>query len=69
MPQLAGREQIIAGKALVDARNVLAEMFAQIDSCMNGAGRPRAIKFSNQLLKFPVLPQKFPVSSGQGTRA
>jgi hypothetical protein len=39
--QLAGREQIIAGKALFDARNVLAGMLAQIDSCMNGAGRSR----------------------------
>jgi pyocin large subunit-like protein len=39
--RLAGREQIIAGKALFDARNVLAEMLAQIDLWMNGAGRPR----------------------------
>jgi pyocin large subunit-like protein len=39
--QLAGREQIIAGKALFDARNALADMLAQIDSWMNGAGRPR----------------------------
>jgi len=38
--QLAGREQIIAGKALFDARNALADMLAQIDSWMNGAGRP-----------------------------
>jgi hypothetical protein len=39
--QLAGREQIIAGKALFDARNVLADMLAQIDLWMNVAGRPR----------------------------
>ena len=38
--QLAGREQIIAGKALFDARNALADMLAKIDSWMNGAGRP-----------------------------
>jgi pyocin large subunit-like protein len=37
--QLAGREQIIAGKALFDARNALAAMLAQIDSWMSGAGR------------------------------
>jgi hypothetical protein len=40
--QLPGREQIIAGKALFDARNVLTEMLAQIDSWMNGAGRARS---------------------------
>jgi hypothetical protein len=40
--QLAGREQIIAGKALFDARSVLAEMLAHIDSWTNGAGRPRS---------------------------
>jgi hypothetical protein len=39
--RLAGREQIIAGKALFDARNVLADMLAQIDSWMNAGGRPR----------------------------
>jgi hypothetical protein len=39
--QLAGREQIIAGKALFDARNALADMLAQIDSWMNGVGRPQ----------------------------
>ena len=39
--QLAGREQIIAGKALFDARNALADMLSQIDSWMNGTGRPR----------------------------
>jgi hypothetical protein len=38
--QLAGREQIIAGKALFDARNALADMLAQIDSWMNGVGCP-----------------------------
>jgi hypothetical protein len=30
--QLAGREQLIVVKALLDARNVLADMLAQIDS-------------------------------------
>ena len=40
--QLAGREQIIAGKALFDTRNVLAEMLTCIDSRVNGAGRPRS---------------------------
>jgi hypothetical protein len=40
--RLAGRDQIIAGKTLFDARNVLADMVAQIDSWMNGAGRPRS---------------------------
>ena len=39
--QLVGREQIIAGKVLFDARNVLAEMLAQIVSWMNGARRPQ----------------------------
>jgi hypothetical protein len=39
--QLAGREQIIAAKVLLDARNALAEMLAGIDSWMNGEGRPR----------------------------
>ena len=39
--QLAGREQIIAAKVLLDARNALAEMLARIDSWMNGEGRPR----------------------------
>jgi hypothetical protein len=33
--QLAGREQIIAGQALLEARNVLAEMLAHIDSWMS----------------------------------
>src|SRR3954453_21173543 len=32
---LAGRDQIIAAKALFDARNVLAEMLAQIDRMMS----------------------------------
>ena len=39
--QLAGREQIIAAKVLLDARNALAEMLAGIDLWMNGEGRPR----------------------------
>ena len=39
--QLADREQIIAAKMLLDARNALAEMLARIDSWMNGGGRPR----------------------------
>jgi pyocin large subunit-like protein len=39
--QLAGREQIIAAKVLLDARNALAGMLAGIDSWMNGEGRPR----------------------------
>jgi hypothetical protein len=38
---LAGREQILAGKALVDARNALADMLVKIDSWMNDARRPR----------------------------
>jgi hypothetical protein len=62
--ELAGREQIIAAKALFDARNALADMLAQIDSWMNGAGRPRWSrcrgKFPDRHLKFPVLSQKFP---------
>jgi pyocin large subunit-like protein len=37
---LAGREEIIAGKALLDARNALANMLALIDSLRNDAGRP-----------------------------
>ena len=37
--QLAGREQIIAAKVLFDARNTLADMLAQIDSCITGARR------------------------------
>jgi hypothetical protein len=38
---LAGREQVIAGQTLLDARNVLAEMLARIDSWMSGSrGRP-----------------------------
>jgi hypothetical protein len=39
--QLAGREQIIAAKVLLDARHALAEMLARIDSWMNGEARPR----------------------------
>lgn len=39
--QLAGREQIIAAKALLDARNALADMLAQIDLWMNGKPRQR----------------------------
>ena len=39
--QLAGREDLIAAKMLLDARNTLAEMLARIDSCMNGEGRLR----------------------------
>jgi hypothetical protein len=39
--RLAGRDQIIAGKTLFDARNMLAKMLAQIDSWMNDAGRSR----------------------------
>lgn len=39
--QLAGREQIIAGKALFDARNALADMLTQIDSWMNAGERSR----------------------------
>jgi hypothetical protein len=39
--QLAGREDLIAAKMLLDARNTLAEMLARIDSWMNGEGRPR----------------------------
>ena len=39
--ELAGREQIIAAKALFDARNALADLLAQIDSWMNGAGQSR----------------------------
>ena len=38
--KLADREQIIAAKMLLDARNALAEMLARIDSWMNGGGRP-----------------------------
>jgi hypothetical protein len=38
---LSGRESLIAAKALLDARNTLAEMLARIDSWMNGEGRPR----------------------------
>lgn len=38
---LAGREQIIAGKTLLDARNALADMLAQIDSWMNAVDRSR----------------------------
>ena len=34
--QLSGREQIIAGQALFEARNVLAEMLAKIDAWMSG---------------------------------
>jgi hypothetical protein len=38
---LAGREQTIAAQTLLDARNVLADMLAQIDSWMNGTrGHP-----------------------------
>jgi hypothetical protein len=39
--ELACREQTLAGKALIDARNILADMLAQIDSWMNGAARLR----------------------------
>jgi hypothetical protein len=39
--QLSGREDLIAAKTLLDARNTLAEMLARIDSWMNGEGRPR----------------------------
>jgi hypothetical protein len=35
VPQPAGREQIIVGKALFNVRNVLADMLAKIDLCMN----------------------------------
>ena len=62
--QLAGRAQIIAGKALFDARNAVADMLAQIDSWMNCWGAPAVIaalgKFPDRPLKFPVLFQKFP---------
>src|SRR6267154_2392792 len=34
--QLAGREQIIVGKVLFDARNVLAEALARVDACIDG---------------------------------
>jgi hypothetical protein len=32
--RLAGREQVISGKTLLDARNVLAKMLQQIDLCL-----------------------------------
>jgi pyocin large subunit-like protein len=38
--RLAGREQIIAAKVLLDARNVLAEMLALIDRSVNGGAQP-----------------------------
>jgi hypothetical protein len=39
--QLSGREDLIAAKTLLDARNTLAEILARIDSWMNGEGHPR----------------------------
>jgi len=36
--QLTGREQIITGKVLFDARNALADMLAQIGLWMNREG-------------------------------
>ncbi|MGC1778438.1 MAG: hypothetical protein WBB34_10860 [Xanthobacteraceae bacterium] len=39
--RLAGREQIIAAKMLLDARSIIAEMLTRIDSWMNGEGLPR----------------------------
>ena len=50
VPKLAGREQINAGKALFDARNALADTLAQIDSSMNGAGRPQGSRRSGNSL-------------------
>ena len=50
---LADREQIIAGKALFDARNALADMLAQIDPWKNGARRPRQLRRSGNSLFFP----------------
>src|SRR4030081_2912422 len=32
--RLAGREQVMAGKTILDARNVLAKMLQQIDLCL-----------------------------------
>jgi hypothetical protein len=39
--QMAGREDLIAAKMLLDARNALAEMVARIDSWMDRERRPR----------------------------
>jgi hypothetical protein len=39
--QLAGREEIIVGQALFDARNALADTLAKIDSWMNVDRRSR----------------------------
>ncbi|HEX3937453.1 MAG TPA: hypothetical protein VHX43_08100 [Xanthobacteraceae bacterium] len=39
--QLAGREQIIVGQALFDARNALADTVAKIDAWMNVERRSR----------------------------
>ena len=39
--QLAGREEIIVGQALFDARNALADTLAKIDSWMNVERRSR----------------------------
>jgi hypothetical protein len=39
--QLAGRDDLIAAKMLLDARNALAEMLARIDSWMDREGRTR----------------------------
>ena len=37
--RLAGREKLIAAKTLLDARDTLAGMLAQLDSWMNGERR------------------------------
>ncbi len=37
--RLAGREDLIAAKGLLDARDALAEMLARIDAWMSGEGR------------------------------
>jgi pyocin large subunit-like protein len=37
--QLAGREELIAAKALLETRDALAEMLARIDAWMSGKGR------------------------------
>ena len=39
--RLAGREELIVARMLLDAREALAEMLARIDSWMNGQGRTR----------------------------
>jgi hypothetical protein len=39
--RLAGREQIMMAKTLIDARNALAGVLQQIDSCVDNGRRPR----------------------------